>query len=103
MDLNLPIVRRQPIDLGVQKKVDSVQSKFDTDVQHCLNEYCGDEMLDGENQYHCIHCKDKCDAKRAVSFQTLPPVLNVQVRHSNMFLNYTSPLFLLTSIFTMLL
>jgi ubiquitin C-terminal hydrolase len=85
MDLNLPIVRREPIDIGMERKVCSFQSKFDTDVQHCLNEYCSDEMLDGENQYHCINCKDKCDAKRAVSFQTLPPVLNVQVRYSRIF------------------
>lgn len=79
MDLNLPIVQRNSAALLVQKKVDSFQTKVDTDVQHCLNEYCSDEMLDGENQYHCTNCKDKCDAKRALSFQKLPPVLNVQV------------------------
>lgn len=80
MDLNLPIVKRKRANLGAQRTIDSFQSKFDTDVQYCLSEYCSDEMLDGENQYYCTKCKGKCDAKRAVSFQMLPPVLNVQVR-----------------------
>ena len=97
MDLNLPIVQRKLIDLGENKKNDSLQSKLDTDVQHCLNEYCSDEMLDGENQYHCSNCNGKCDAKRSVSFQTLPPVLNVQVRHCNTFL-YKAYAFLLVYI-----
>ena len=80
MDLNLPIVQRKIAALGAQSNTDFFQTKLDTDVQHCLNEYCSDEMLDGENQYHCANCKAKCDANRALSFQKLPPVLNVQVR-----------------------
>jgi ubiquitin C-terminal hydrolase len=79
MDLNLPIVKRKSARSGTQRTIDSFCSKFDSDVQYCLDQYCREEILDGENKYLCSHCGDKCEARRAVAFKTLPPILNVQV------------------------
>jgi hypothetical protein len=79
MDLNLPIVQHKSAQPGVQRTIESFCKTIDSDVQFCLNQYCREEMLEGENRYHCSHCGKKCDARRAVAFQTLPPILNVQV------------------------
>ena len=84
MDLNLPIVHpsnegHSP-KTGQQSILDFLdQKKRDTDVQFCLDQYCHPESLDGENQYFCGRCGCKRDAQRALTFQKLPPVLNVQL------------------------
>lgn len=75
MDLNLPIVH--PKSNGHIGK--ALESNSDTNVQFCLASYCENETLDGENQYFCSKCECKRDAVRALKFQKLPPVLNVQI------------------------
>lgn len=82
MDMNLPIV--DPIDKqkkkpGQQKLEEVYAPKMDVTVQDCLNSYCSAEILEGDNQYFCSACNSKQDAKRALSFEKLPPVLNVQL------------------------
>lgn len=79
MDLNLPIVHPKPNKTGQQSIMEAFGTKLDTDVQFCLGKYCKEETLDGDNQYLCGHCGCKRDAKRALTFQKLPPVLNVQI------------------------
>jgi len=84
MDLNLPIVhpsnKGHSPKTGQQSMLDFLdQKKRDTDVQFCLDQYCHPESLDGENQYFCGQCGCKRDAQRALTFQKLPPVLNVQL------------------------
>ena len=66
MDLSLPMVN------------DSSNTQ-DVDVQLILDNYLKPEMLEGENSYQCSSCNIKCIAKRTVSFECLPRVLNVQL------------------------
>lgn len=80
MDLNLPIVHpKLPKKPGQQSILDTFAAQLDTDVQTCLGMYCHPETLDGDNQYLCSQCGGKRDAKRELTFQTLPPVLNIQL------------------------
>lgn len=79
MDLNLPIVHPIPKKIGQQCILEALSSNLATDVQHCLAKYCNEETLDGDNQYLCGQCGCKRDAVRALTFQKLPPVLNVQI------------------------
>jgi ubiquitin C-terminal hydrolase len=82
MDLNLPIVHPSditPRKAGQQSILEAFVSSADTDLQFCLDRYCYKEILDGDNQYHCSQCDCKRDAKRELTFQKLPPVLNVQL------------------------
>ena len=66
MDLNLPIV--------VEKK-----SSKELTVERLLDEYFKPEKMDGDNKYRCETCQDVCDAERAVSLDSAPPVLNIQL------------------------
>jgi len=84
MDLNLPIVKPSEVTLkktGQQSilKAFGSTSSDDTDLQFCLDRYRHVEIMDGDNQYHCSACDCKRDAKRELTFQKLPPVLNVQL------------------------
>jgi len=82
MDLNLPIVKpsdNSPRKAGQQSILDAFKAVSDTDVQFCLDKYCREEILDGDNQYFCSRCNCKRDAKREFNFHKLPPVLNVQL------------------------
>ena len=105
MDLNLPIVQRQPGD--EEKTEDSDNDEKDglalvkrkgrkgpietafrkqrrginkgIDVQFCFDQYTKTEILDGDNQYLCEACDSKQDAKRVMTLTELPPVLNIQL------------------------
>ena len=44
----------------------------------CLKAFVKDEVLSGDNKYHCDRC-GLVDAVRRVRLQTLPPVLNIQL------------------------
>jgi len=72
MDLTLPIVEY----MSTSKKRTNMKC---TTVQYCLNKYLEPERMDGENKYHCDNCNDKCDAERWLTFNHMPPVLNVQL------------------------
>lgn len=86
MDLNLPIVHpsdadKDHIKSGGQTSILEfvTATKRDTDLQFCLDQCCHPEKLNGDNQYYCSMCECKVDAERALTFQKLPPVLNVQL------------------------
>jgi len=49
------------------------------DLYASLDEYIKEETLDGDNQYHSERF-GKQDAKKGVSFQSLPPVLELHLR-----------------------
>eukprot|EP00979_Chaetoceros_neogracilis_P008374 scaffold1862_cov268-Chaetoceros_neogracile.AAC.39 len=66
MDLNLPIV--------VEKK-----SSKELTVERLLDEYFKPEKMEGDNKYRCENCQDVCDAERAVSLDSAPLVLNIQL------------------------
>lgn len=48
-------------------------------IYDSFDEYCQVEVLEGENQYEA-EGHGKQDAKRGVLFESLPPVLNIQLR-----------------------
>lgn len=83
MDLNLPIVQPPAEKKSAQRSIlDALfnsSKSVDTDVGYCLEKYCEVEYLEGDNQYLCGNCGVKRDATRELSFQKLPPVLNVQL------------------------
>ena len=85
MELSLPI----PTNNAQNKKQKSSSSssagkKSKINIQSfsiidCLTEYLKIEELHSENQYHCEKCNKKCNARRSVSFVSLPPVLQIQL------------------------
>jgi len=105
MDLNLPIIQRQPGDEEFMEDSDNnekdgpalvkrkgrkgpIETAFrkqrkgtieGTDVQYCFDQYTETEILDGDNQYLCEVCESKQDAKRVMTLTELPPVLNIQL------------------------
>lgn len=48
-------------------------------ITDCVEELLKDEIMDGDNQYHCGQCESKRDARRITQLDTLPPVLNMQL------------------------
>jgi ubiquitin carboxyl-terminal hydrolase 48 len=51
----------------------------DVDVQKLLNISLMPELMDDDNKYSCSRCNRKCNATRTPSFESLPPVLNLQL------------------------
>ena len=45
----------------------------------CLDEFFKEEILEGDNLYHCATCQSKQKATRKIVLETLPPVLNLQL------------------------
>jgi ubiquitin C-terminal hydrolase len=72
MDVNLPIVHPE-------RTTSRNSQKEATTLQYCLDQYSQAETLQGDNQYYCDECGCKRNADRALSFQRLPHVLNVQL------------------------
>ena len=77
MDLNLAIAPKPKPAAGQQSLLETFAK--DTDVQHCLDQYCRIETLQDDNQYFCSNCDCKRDATRQLVLEKLPPVLNVQL------------------------
>ncbi len=68
MDVTLPIAN----DVGLPQNAS-------VDIQRCIDLYLDPEHLVQDNQYFCLNCNKKCDAKRDLLFKKLPPVLNIQL------------------------
>ncbi|XP_050233549.1 ubiquitin carboxyl-terminal hydrolase 26 isoform X2 [Mercurialis annua] len=49
-------------------------------LDESLDDYLSVEELHGENQYFCEICKTRVDANRSIKLQTLPDVLNFQLK-----------------------
>ncbi|KAK1293490.1 Ubiquitin carboxyl-terminal hydrolase 26 [Acorus calamus] len=49
-------------------------------LDESLNDYLSLEELQGENQYFCQSCGTRVDATRCIKLQTLPAVLNFQLK-----------------------
>ena len=84
MDLNLPIVKKSDEDVMTKKTgqlsiLECLGNQVETDVQFLFDRYCRDEILEGDNQYHCEVCGCKQDASRHVRFEKVPPLLNIQL------------------------
>lgn len=84
MDLNLPISaeeEQRTQRTGKQSILEmlSIQTQPQLDVQLLFDQYCRDEVLEGDNQYYCEHCGSKQNAIRRVKFTKVPPLLNIQL------------------------
>lgn len=49
-------------------------------LEESLDDYFSEEGLDGENQYFCESCQKMVDATRCIKLQSLPPVVNFQLK-----------------------
>lgn len=49
----------------------------------CLDNYCFNELLQGEEQYNCEKCKTKVDANKLLKVWTLPNILIIQLKRFN--------------------
>ncbi|OEL12988.1 Ubiquitin carboxyl-terminal hydrolase 26 [Dichanthelium oligosanthes] len=49
-------------------------------LEESLNDYFSEEALDGDNQYFCESCQKRVDATRCIKLQSLPPVVNFQLK-----------------------
>lgn len=49
-------------------------------LEASLDDYLGEELLEGDNQYMCEHCNARVDATRSVKLRSLPPLLNFQLK-----------------------
>ncbi|XP_011875197.1 PREDICTED: ubiquitin carboxyl-terminal hydrolase 48-like isoform X4 [Vollenhovia emeryi] len=48
-------------------------------LREAIDNYLSEEQLTGANQYHCVTCNDKKDAKRFIRLESLPETLNIQL------------------------
>lgn len=67
-------------------------------LDESLNDYLGEEKLEGDNQYYCESCGTRVDATRSIKLRTLPPVLNFQLKRC-VFLQKTTTKKKITSAF----
>jgi ubiquitin C-terminal hydrolase len=61
------------------------------DVRHlnqAIENYQYEEMLSGENQYHCDHCNKRVDAKKGMKLLQLPDVLTFHLKRFD--IDYTT-------------
>ena len=49
----------------------------------CLDNYCFNELLQGEDKYNCNVCKTKVDASKMLKIWTLPKVMIIQLKRFN--------------------
>ncbi|CAH1775543.1 unnamed protein product [Owenia fusiformis] len=68
---------------GSQRSADfyelDLNIKGHKELHECLQEFCQEEKLEGDNQYMCAVCNSKQDARRRIQLCRLPPVLNLQL------------------------
>ncbi|XP_076751475.1 ubiquitin carboxyl-terminal hydrolase 48 [Xylocopa sonorina] len=48
-------------------------------LKEAIEKYLSVEQLTGPNQYHCVTCNDKKDARRFIRLESLPETLNIQL------------------------
>ncbi|KAK2577520.1 hypothetical protein KPH14_003612 [Odynerus spinipes] len=48
-------------------------------LKEAIEKYLTEEQLSGANQYHCVTCNDKKDARRFIRLESLPETLNIQL------------------------
>ncbi|XP_054007627.1 ubiquitin carboxyl-terminal hydrolase 48-like isoform X2 [Hylaeus anthracinus] len=48
-------------------------------LKEAIEKYLSVEQLTGPNQYHCVTCNDKEDARRFIRLESLPETLNIQL------------------------
>ncbi|XP_018404370.1 PREDICTED: ubiquitin carboxyl-terminal hydrolase 48-like isoform X1 [Cyphomyrmex costatus] len=48
-------------------------------LKEAIENYLSEEQLTGANQYHCVTCNDKKDARRFIRLESLPETLNIQL------------------------
>ncbi|XP_061940511.1 ubiquitin carboxyl-terminal hydrolase 48 isoform X2 [Apis cerana] len=48
-------------------------------LKEAIEKYLSVEQLTGANQYHCVTCNDKKDARRFIRLESLPETLNIQL------------------------
>ncbi|XP_011061617.1 PREDICTED: ubiquitin carboxyl-terminal hydrolase 48-like isoform X2 [Acromyrmex echinatior] len=48
-------------------------------LKGAIDNYLSEEQLTGADQYHCVTCNDKKDARRFIRLESLPETLNIQL------------------------
>ncbi|XP_066597829.1 ubiquitin carboxyl-terminal hydrolase 48-like isoform X2 [Prorops nasuta] len=48
-------------------------------LKEAIEKYLTEEQLTGADQYHCVTCNDKKDARRFIRLESLPDTLNIQL------------------------
>jgi ubiquitin carboxyl-terminal hydrolase 8 len=66
MSLSLPI--------PAKKRTDSVS------LYQCLDYFVQEEVLEGDNAWHCPQCKTLCRASKALTLSKLPDILLIHLK-----------------------
>lgn len=61
-----------------------------TNVYDALENYFGKERLDGDESYHCEHCKKKVSAYKKFSIEKAPNALCIQLKRYTVYTVITS-------------
>jgi ubiquitin C-terminal hydrolase len=61
----------------------SLPIKTDIDTIHlndCLNNMITEEIMEGDNKYHCSKCEKRCNARKKVFLKIIPSHLIIQLK-----------------------
>lgn len=80
-DLSLPIPQQYHIKEKRAANNNSVyKSKKSCSLQDCLKCFAQEEILDGDESYHCPRCKSPQSATKYMRIYRMPPVLLLQIK-----------------------
>lgn len=51
-----------------------------TSLDDCLDQFCAEELLTGDNKWYCTKCKAHVDASKKIELWALPPILIVHLK-----------------------
>merc|ERR1719267_46766 len=54
--------------------------QYNKSVEEAIKHYLMPEKLDGDNQYSCENCGNKCDADKGIKLTRLPYILMLQIK-----------------------
>ena len=49
-------------------------------IEKCINDFCREEILTGENRYNCPNCKKKTNASKQYLIKSSPNILTIQLK-----------------------
>lgn len=78
MYLSIPIHEDEEDDQNIPQR--RRKKKKNPSLDECLELFCKEELLTGENQWYCSKCKEHVDAIKKFDLWTLPPILIVHLK-----------------------
>lgn len=69
-----------PLDLSDVASVDGEQTGAPLTLERCIEVFCEEEFLDGENLWHCPRCKTARPATKKLDLWKMPPVLIIHLK-----------------------